>query len=56
MPPFHNGCRFEQYEGQPVCYLYEVMVAQQYRRLGIGKHLLGLVEQMVGACGGCIKV
>lgn len=39
-----------------MCYLYEVMVAQQYRRLGIGKHLLGLVEQMVGACGGCIKV
>lgn len=42
--------RLEPYDGQPCLYLYEVMVAEQYQRIGLGTHLMKLVEDMVGAC------
>jgi ribosomal protein S18 acetylase RimI-like enzyme len=44
-------CRLEPYDGHPVCYLYEVMVADPFRHLGIGSHLMKAVEVMVRGLG-----
>jgi GNAT superfamily N-acetyltransferase len=43
--------RLESYDGSPACYLYEVMVDPSYQRLGLGAHMMGLVENMAWRLG-----
>ncbi|GAX80284.1 hypothetical protein CEUSTIGMA_g7722.t1 [Chlamydomonas eustigma] len=43
--------RLESYDSSPACYLYEVMVDPVYQRLGLGTHMMCLVEDMAWGLG-----
>ena len=47
LPYIFVSARLEPYDGRPCLYLYEVMVAPHFQRVGLGTHLMRLVEEMV---------
>ena len=49
--PLNLPLRLEPYDGHPCLYLYEVMVAAPFQRLGLGSRLMQLVEEMVRGGG-----
>lgn len=42
---------FTHEDGQPVVYVYEIHVSKRVRGCGLGKHLLGMVEDMGRSVG-----
>lgn len=42
-----QSCRFEEEQGSPVMYIYEVQIEQAYQRQGLGKFMMNLAELMV---------
>jgi GNAT superfamily N-acetyltransferase len=46
LPP--ADARFEVEEGEPLAYCYELQLEGRAQRKGLGKHLMQLLELMVG--------
>lgn len=40
--------RFEVEDGEPLAYCYEVQLEEKAQRRGLGKHMMQLLELMVG--------